>query len=144
MGSITNLEQHTLPHVLENPGKELELLLGGPLPAEAQLPANYAGPTTIIVPVVRTSLEQGEPLNVVATVLAETPPASVLLCWRPLGGPMGKGEFTEVPLAHVARSIYAIMLPVGEDIEYYIKAGDAVWPATAPDLNQTLVVVADS
>ncbi|HUW61876.1 MAG TPA: malectin domain-containing carbohydrate-binding protein [Candidatus Bathyarchaeia archaeon] len=140
MGSITNLEQHTLPHVIEKPGVELEALLGGPLPPEAQLPADYAGPARIIVPVVRTSLEQGEPLNIVATVLAEMPPGSVSLYWRPLG----QGEFTEVPLAHVARAMYATMLSVNEDIEYYIKAADAVWPATAPELNQTLVVVADS
>ncbi|MCX5771032.1 MAG: malectin domain-containing carbohydrate-binding protein, partial [Candidatus Hydrogenedentes bacterium] len=136
MGSITNLEQHTLPHVLETPGKDLEALLGEPLSPEAQLPASYAGPTTIIVPVVRTSLEQGDPLNVVATVLAETPPAPVSLYWRP----MGQGEFEEVPLAHVARATWAIMRPVSEDIEYYIKAADAVWPATAPDLNQTIVI----
>lgn len=136
MGSITNLEQHTLPHVIEKPGIELEALLGGPLPAEAQLPANYAGPTRIVVPVVRTSLAQGEPFNVVATVLAETPPESVSLFWRPLG----KGEFAEAALAHVARATYAVMLPVGEDIEYYLKAGETVWPATAPDLNQTVVL----
>jgi hypothetical protein len=89
---------------------------------------------------VRTALEQGEPLDVVAMVMAETPPAAVSLFWRPLGGPMGRGEFTEVPLAHVARATYAVMLPVGEDIEYYVKAADTVWPATAPELNQTIVV----
>ena len=136
MGSVTNLEQHTLPHVIETPGRELEALLGGPLPAEAQLPADYAGATRIVVPVVRTSLAQGEPLNVVVTVLAETPPAAVSLYWRP----MGKGEFKEVALAHVARATYAAMLPVNEDIEYYIKAADALWPATAPELNQTILI----
>jgi hypothetical protein len=64
---------------------------------------------------------------------------------------MGRGAFSRTPLIHVARGVYSVKIPrMGngeEDDEYYVKevpvTGNPVFfPATAPALNQTVVVAA--
>lgn len=75
--------------------------------------------------------------------------------WRSLG----KGDFQRIPLEHVARGVYRVTLPAActaDDFEYYVEAkwpattdsaGTTTpeqivrFPATAPDLNQTVVVM---
>jgi hypothetical protein len=71
--------------------------------------------------------------------------ANVILHWRP----MGTGTLAEMPLRHVARGVYEITLPpeaTKADLEYYVEATtDAgvtlCFPATAPTMSQTVVVV---
>ena len=63
---------------------------------------------------------------------------------------LGEGRFARVPLNHVARRVYRVTIPAAPRgataIEYYIEAdaGGAtlVWPATAPNMNQTVVISA--
>jgi hypothetical protein len=144
MGNVTNWQQHVMPMLLEPSEKQLREILGEDLPADAVLSKEYSGPPRIFVPVVRTGLVTGEALNLQAMVLGASPP-EVVLHWRPLGA----GDFTKVPLKHVARGVYAVTLPaeaISGDLEYYIAAeagsGKTLrFPATAPKLNQTVVVV---
>jgi hypothetical protein len=94
------------------------------------------------VPAARTSLEAGESLKIKVVVLSKEKPGAAFLRWRE----MGRGAFKSVPLAHQARGVFAVTLPPpGEAIEYYIeaKAGAeaAVFPASAPALNQTVIVL---
>ena len=64
---------------------------------------------------------------------------------------MGEGNFKKIPLAHVARGVYSARISSGAietDIEYYIEANSAdgrkaVFPASAPDINQTVVIMAE-
>jgi hypothetical protein len=142
MGSVTNLEQHTLPGMIEKPGQELAAALGEPLPPDAVLPREYAGSARVFVPTVRDCLDAGESLTVKVVVLAkETPPSGKLL-WRT----MGEGQFAAVPLEHVTRGVYtATIEKPTKDIEYYIEIiqekGQAVrWPATAPEMNQSVII----
>ena len=146
LGTIANWEQHLLPGLLEKPGAELAQAMGEPLPAEAQLAKTYRGPMRVIVPTVRSSVMTGEALTVKVIVLAEKPPQEMALYWRP----MGAGEYAKVPLVHVARAVYSVKMPSSAskatDLEYYIKAVSdrdetAYFPATAPTLNQTVVVM---
>jgi hypothetical protein len=58
---------------------------------------------------------------------------------------MGRGAFQAVPLDNVARGVYRLTFPApAADIEYYFEAkadGQVVrFPATAPALNQTVIV----
>ena len=76
-------------------------------------------------------------------VLSKAPPRSVLLHWRP----MGQGDYRQAPVPHAARGWYRAARAAAADFEYYVEVapveGDPVyWPATAPDLNQTVVVTA--
>ncbi|MCX5647708.1 MAG: malectin domain-containing carbohydrate-binding protein, partial [Planctomycetota bacterium] len=126
LGTVANWQQHNLPR-LNLPGLEMA----------------YRGPVRVIVPTVRTSLDAGETLNLRVIILAEKPPSAASVFVRPLG----KGEFTRVPLAHVARGVYSARITPsgGEDFEYYVEAapaeGNAVrWPVTAPGTCQTVVV----
>jgi len=63
---------------------------------------------------------------------------------------MGKGKFNRISLNHIARGVYSVAIPaerIGQaDLEYYIRVSSAgsqeiYFPATAPDINQTVVVM---
>jgi hypothetical protein len=149
LGTVANWEQHILPSLLEKPGEELAKALGEALPAEGRLPAQYDGPTRVIVPAPRTSVEEGEVLELKAIILSKGPAgaqggARATLRWRP----PGSGDFQEVPLARVARGVHVARFPPagarGDAIEYHVKVdaagGTVFFPATAPAMNQTVVV----
>ena len=126
LGTVANWQQHNLP------GLKL-----------TDLATAYRGPMRVIVPTVRTALDAGENLNLRVIILAENPPRAAGVFVRPLG----RGEFTRVPLAPVARGVHSARItpPGGEDFEYYVEAaaadGGAIrWPVTAPQMCQTVVV----
>jgi len=142
LGTVANWQQHSLGRLLTAPGRELAGMLGEPLPADAMPSAEYDGPPRLAVPAVRGELEAGEPLRLTVLILGGEP-AEPTLCWRPLG----PGPFARLPLAHVARGVYAALLPAAEikgDFEYHIEATAGgrklLWPATAPAVNQSVVV----
>jgi hypothetical protein len=142
LGTIANWEQHLLPGAWERPEAELAKMLGRELPPGVLLSRAYHGPLRVFVPAARTSLEAGESLKIKAVVLSEGTPDSAAVRWRELG----RGEFRSVPLEHQARGVYmATLPPPAGAIEYYIevKAGGetALFPATAPGLNQTVIVL---
>ncbi len=143
MGTVANWEQHILPNLIEKTGKELAELLGEPLPEDAQLPMEYDGECRVIVPTVRTSVNENERLPLDIIVLSEENPESASVYWRY----MGEEEFTEIPLTPISRGVYQVEFPHrasyrGFEYYVYVRAdGERVyWPATAPDLCQTVVV----
>ncbi|MCX6998127.1 MAG: hypothetical protein NTV49_13850 [Kiritimatiellaeota bacterium] len=60
--------------------------------------------------------------------------------------PLGRGDWQAVPAKHLGRAVYEVALPPAqEDFEYHVTAetnsgAPLVWPATAPRINQTVVV----
>jgi hypothetical protein len=141
LGTVANLELHTRLSggYLNSLDPRLEKLLRQPLPADCAIPANYAGKPRLIVPTVRSIVTKGEALKLKIIALPET---NVILHVRA----MGHGRWKEVPATHLARAVYEAKLPAAQDdFEYYITAGkNLVWPATAPQMNQTVVVVETS
>lgn len=146
LGNVANWQQHNFPGLLYEPGKKLEAWLGEPLPKEAQIPQHYSGRPRLIVPTVRSLLEPGEPLRLKVIVLGAEP-EQVVLRHRAIGS----GQFESTPLEHTARGVYRAEIPaeaIPGDLEYYITAeadtpagGTTLrFPATAPELNQTLIV----
>lgn len=141
LGTIANWEQHLLPGAWEKPGEELSGILGGPLPVEAELGREYAGPARVFVPVARTSREAGETLAFKVLILAKGEPEKAELRWRALGA----GKFEAASLEKVARGVWRAVCPAEDsDLEYYVSVRvdgrDLVWPPAAPDLPQTVVV----
>jgi hypothetical protein len=147
MGMLANIEQHSLRHLqrLERYDEALEAALGQALPADTAPWRDYRGPARLVVPTARTFLESGEDLKLRAIVLTRDEPDGVSLFWRPLGD----DEYQQCSLGHVARGVYSVVLPVaaikGADFEYYLEANvdgkKLRYPAGAPELNQTVVVV---
>jgi hypothetical protein len=142
LGTIANWEQHLLPGAWERPEAELVQMLGGELPAEVLLSRAYEGPLRVIVPAVRTSLEAGEALKLKVVILSRNKPESVSLFWRE----MGRGAFRSMSLENAARGVFKATLPApAAAIEYYVEAvadgGKARFPVSAPELNQTVVVL---
>jgi len=114
------------------------------LSGKAVLPREYPGEPRLFVPVVRTTLAASESLHLDAVVLGVKDPVAVCH-WRPLGGT----SFQSAPLTHVDRGVCRIVLPAREiqgDFEYYVEVTTERtalrFPATAPELNQTVVLVA--
>ncbi len=148
MGTVANWQQHLLPSLLTEPGKELAAILGEDLPADAMPPDACEGSARIVVPTVRNVLMADEDLTLKVILLNGAGTEGGSLRWRPLG----RGNFSQTPLKHVARNVYTVTVPTaplrGQDFEYYIEAKSSgadplVFPATAPRLNQT-VVIADA
>lgn len=146
MGNVANWQQHIIPKLLEEPGKKLAEIMGEVLPADAMPSKDYDGPRRMLVPAVRTELMTGEELRLKVIVLAANRPKEAVLYWRA----MGQGKYRKVRLNHIGRGVYSVALPAEEsrnsDFEYYIKAGwaagkDVYFPATAPQINQTVLIV---
>jgi len=144
MGNVTNWQQHIMPSLLTEPGQELAKILGEDLPADA-IPSNqYVGPLRIFLPTLRTSLNIGEDLKLKIIILAQNPPKDIALYWRPIG----KGKYNRIALTHIARGVYSVKIPANKiktDLEYYVKASSTddqqvTFPATAPNINQTVIV----
>ena len=145
MGTLANLEQQSrgAAHLLDKHDAALKKILGAPLPSACQPSASYEGPARLIVPTVRTQIAPAERLSLKVIVLAATPPQTATLHWRKLGS----RRFKIIPLQHIARGVYSVTLPAAQaDFEYFIEAtrsdGQPLrWPASAPQLNQTVIVV---
>ena len=143
MGTIENWQQHIYP--FDEHGKHLTQALGEPIPPDAMPPKEYTGKTRLVVPTVRTSIVAGEPLTLKAIIPAQKPPKEAALFWRE----MGSEKFLKIPLSHVARGVYKVVIAsdaIKSDFEYYIEVKTAensvlYFPATAPEMNQTIVVM---
>ncbi len=148
LGTLANLEQHSRGwlQLLSAHDDALQKALGAPLPPETQPNQNYDGPARIIVPTARGLAAPGESLTLKVILLSagQTLPRGTLF-WRPLGA----GKFRAIPLTHVARRVFRVALPPlsaqQNAIEYYVRADygggiQLVYPATAPTLNQSVVV----
>jgi hypothetical protein len=144
LGTIANLEQHSRRnhHIYDAHDSEIAEALGAALPAAATPSTHFDGPPRLVVPTVRTQIEPGESLSLEVIALAAGPPHALTLRWRKLGS----GRYKIIPLRHVARGVYSVALPPAKaDLEYYVEAkmpeGRLLrWPATAPELNQTVIV----
>ncbi len=139
LGTVANWQQQTLPVLLTTPGRELSKLIGQDLPVDAVPSKHYVGKPRLFVPEVRTSLLSGEPLNLKVVILGGLPKHAALH-WRPLG----RGEYAQVPLTHVARGVYSLALGAKDtkaDFEYYVEATIAGQPLRFPPaINQTVVI----
>jgi hypothetical protein len=92
------------------------------------LPSRLEQDGRIVIAVKTSPLLAGETVGAAATTL-------------------GPQEFLikTMPARHVARGVYEVSFPpAGSDFEYYLSADRKVrWPATAPAINQTVVVLDD-
>lgn len=114
----------------------------GPAVAKAAgqpFPKDYQGTPRMIVPCVRSVVNKGESLKLKIIALAKQPVSSVIVHVRPLG----RGDWQTIVATHIAQSVYEAKLPAAQDdFEYYITAGEKlIWPATAPEMNQTVIVM---
>jgi len=145
LGTIVYWEHVFLPRTIAKFGRRVEKATGVSLGDDLGLPTAYEGPSRLYVEAVRTHVEAHKPLAIRATVLSRARPARVTLRRRKLGDK----RFVEVSMDHVARGVYAATVPAeatGEDFEYCIRAEisadeSVVWPATAPRMNQTVVIL---
>ncbi len=146
MGNVANWQQHVMPKLLTEPGKELAKILGEDLPDDAMPSKQYNSLPRLIVPTVRTTLSPGEDLKLKIIILPVEKTSSAALYWRA----MGSGEFKRTALTHLARGVYSATIPADQiqqrDIEYYVRTQpgdrpDLVFPPGAPRTTQTVVIM---
>jgi hypothetical protein len=105
-------------------------------------PKEYQGAPRLIVPCVRSVLGKGETLALKLIALDQQPATSVSVRVRSLG----TGAWKTIAAQPVARAVWQAQLPArADDFEYFFEAQTAGghtlrWPATAPQLNQTVVL----
>ena len=144
LGTIANLEQHTRRESKFLDGHDAALAqgLGAPLLADVEPSRAYSGPSKLIVPTARSVVEKGEALSLKIIALANEPAKSVTVKLRLLGS----SPWQDVTATCLGRAVWqAILPPATEDYEYSIEAEMPTakrlhWPATAPEINQTVVV----
>ncbi|MBI9063416.1 MAG: hypothetical protein JEZ14_15645 [Marinilabiliaceae bacterium] len=156
MGTLSNLEQHVRRNYWagRRPGPAfwflaqhddaIEKMLGYELPADVHPSKEYSGDARIIVPAARTQADEGEELTLKVIILDQERPEKAALYYRLLG----QKKYKKIPLKHVGRAVYKVTLPAAqkESVEYHIKAtignGKTLyWPATAPQMNHTIVTM---
>jgi len=144
LGTIANLEQHTRRRArfITAHDMALEKALARPLPDECAPSKSYAGPPRLIVPARRTSVGKAEVLNLKIIALFPETTKSVEVRFRSLG----HGPWQTIVAGHLGRAVWhATILATVDDFEYHIVAvsrtgARLVYPATAPEINQTVVV----
>jgi hypothetical protein len=143
VGTIASIESGSRERIVSSHDRAIAQIIGEPLPAEAAVNTAYQGTPRIFVSARRTQAIVGEPQEIRAFVLSGAKCSGVNLYWRALGA----GSFKRLTAAHRARQAYRAALPAqsGGTVEYYLEAalddGQRVrWPATAPSINQTVVV----
>jgi len=144
LATVMFWEHSIFPSALGDTARALSQALGRPLPPDLTSAGDYHGDLRILVPTVRTCAPPGESVRLKVILLSAAPPRDAALYCRPLGARKG---FERHALQHVARGVYSIRLPPLSDergLEYYIEATAidakvARFPATAPEMNQTLV-----
>jgi hypothetical protein len=143
MGTISSIESGCRGRIVSAQDQAIAQVLGEALPAEAAVSTDYRGAPRIFMPAGRTQMSPGEQQELRAFVLSSAKCTEMNLYWRSLG----KGRFKKLVATHRARQAYRAALPVLSQgtMEYYLEAalenGQKVrWPATAPSINQTVVV----
>ena len=146
LGEILNLEILNWKQLMINKWDDaLKEGLGKEIPDSANPSRVYMGDPFIRATPTRTHIYKGEALELKVWMLGG--PDQATLYYRPLGG----DEYNALPLIPVARGVYKVTIPEQEqDFEYFIESesesdqGNVVYPVTAPDINQTVVVVRDT
>lgn len=144
LGTVANIELQSMLRVgvLKGQDSKMEKFLGVPLPPDTQPWKDYRGKPRLIVMNSRGSLSKGESLNLKIIAMDEQPVESVYVRFRLLG----KGSWQTIDAKHVARAVWNAALPsFKEDIEYHVIAKTLagtklIWPATAPEHNQTIII----
>ena len=143
IGTIASIESGSRERIVSSHDRAIAQILGESLPAEAAVSTVYRGTPRIFVSARRTQANVGEPQEIRAFVLSGARCSGVNLYWRSLGA----GPFKRLVATHRARQAYRVALPASSSgtVEYYLEAalddGQKVrWPATAPSINETVVV----
>jgi hypothetical protein len=144
LGTIANIELQSLLRckLLTARDSLLEQLTEMPLPVGARPLKEYRGNPLLVNLTVRTSQKTGESLKLKMIALDQQSVKSVQIKIRA----MGSGRWKTIDAKNVARSVWSVTLPPAtDDFEYQIISQNSsgeklVWPPTAPESCQTVVI----
>jgi hypothetical protein len=147
MGVIANLENHSMAEgTITKYDSLIKAVIWQDLPKTAQPSKEYKGKLRIFAPSVRTSINKKEDFSLKIIILGSFDESGLFFWWKKMGA---NESYQKLPLKHVNHGVYTIAIPAssiaGNDFEYYVsvigKGGNVVFPASAPQLNNTVIVV---
>ena len=147
LGVLANLDNHSMAEGMITRYDSLFMALTWQeVPKDGQPSTEYKGRTRIIVPAVRNSIFEGETFRLKMMVIGKFDPTGMFFWWKKMGS---TEPYQKIPLKNVTRGVYVVEIPAttiaGNDFEYYIsvigKDANIVYPASAPQLNQSVIVV---
>ena len=143
IGTIASIESGCRGRIVSSHDGAIAQILGAPLPTGAAVSTVFRGTSRIFVPARCTQMNAGEPQEIRAFVLSGPKCTGVNLYWRS----PGEGRFKKLVATHRTRQAYRVALPAQarSTVEYYLEAAledgqRLLWPATAPAVNQTVIV----
>ena len=143
LGTISSIESGMREAIVSAHDQAIARMLGEPLPPGAAVGTAYRGAPRIFISARRTLANAGEPQEIRAFVLSGAKCTGMTVHWRSLG----EGRFRNLAATHRSRQAYRVNLPARSRgaVEYYLEAAldngqKVVWPATAPAINQTVVL----
>jgi hypothetical protein len=144
LGTIANWQQHLMVYNVQGQADRIEKLTGRKLPPEAMPSRELLDIKKLLVPTVRTQVVRGENMPV-RLILYGIDPAEAIVKFRPLGAK----TYQQLEFRNVGRGVYRAEIPSGsltDDFEYHISVKEKtgkiyLWPATAPDRDQTVVIL---
>jgi hypothetical protein len=143
LGNIANWQQHIMYYYIDLPGEVLSYYFGEELPPDCWPNSNSLLSPRIFVPTIRTDLMSGEGFELKVIIPGKIVKQPYFF-WKSFF----QTDFEKIPLTHLNRAVYSIKIPaerIKEDFEYYIQADSEdgkrmLFPVTAPETNQTVVV----
>jgi hypothetical protein len=145
IGTIANLELHSRANNqwLNIHDEAISKVINSQMPFDCEPVRNYMGTDRLILPTIRTSVNEEETLCLPIIVLSASPCLSVKVHYRNLGEKAWQTIFA----TSKGRSVYEVNIPgKRDDYEYYVtaettKGGELIWPSTSPEINQTVITL---
>lgn len=141
-GNVANWQQQIIPYQIKPHAAIVSKLVSDTAWIGNLFNANFDGISGIIVPQPRHNLEAGSDYTV-KIICFNLDPDDPEIFWRSIGD----RKFSSAPLHKLAGTYWQAVIPSGSingDFEYYISTGGSeprVFPATAPSLNQAVVLM---
>ena len=145
IGSVENIMQHTFPAMFDKPIAVLERAIGSQLPPDAKPNVAYTGADRLFLTTARQSAARNTELSIRAFVLTSGDTnVGPILHYRSMGAAGTTWTTAKMIRKMAERGVWLGQLPatamVG-DVEYYVSWKQLVWPAAAPEMPHTVIVV---
>ncbi len=145
IGSVENIMQHTFPAMFDKPIAALEHWIGSQLPPDAKPNFAYTGADRLFLTTARQSAERNTEFSIKAFVLTSGDTSrGPTLHYRPMGAADTPWTTATMIRKMAGRGVWLGQLPASSmvgDVEYYVSWKQLVWPAEAPAMPHTIIVV---
>ncbi len=142
LGNVANWQQHIIPFQIHSHADQIKQYTADTAWIKDLYSADLKELSRIIVPQPQHIIETGKDYTVRA-IFFNMIPDDPRIYWRPIGS----GKYESSGLKKLSQTYWEATIPsekITDDFEYYIqgdKNGDFIFPVTAPEINQAVVLL---